>query len=206
MIRISRQWIAWVGILLGGLCNHSTFGADFTVTTPNNQFSYNINGMSRNPTITLVRGRTYTFSLNTAGDHPFAFGTGIGDPAPAGVTGANGLSTGTITFKVPSNAQDCVYYCVVHDFSGQVHMIDPVQPTPPPTVTIVGLTLGTNLALRTAQATTNGFAFIPEANTEPGTTNWFALTVQTSRFANGTNEIFCGKPPGTNALLRIRIR
>src|SRR5690348_4538460 len=89
--------------------------ADFSVTTPNGQFSYVINGANGNPGITLVRGRTYTFAINTSFDHPFAIGTSIGASAPPGVTG-NGVSSGTVTFKVPTNAQDCVYYCTVHDF------------------------------------------------------------------------------------------
>ena len=177
--------------------------ADFSVTTPGNQFSYNINGMNSNPMITLVRGNTYTFAIATNPDHPFAIGTSVGNEAPPGVSGANGSNSGTVTFQVPTNAPDCVYYCVVHEFSGVIHMIDPVKP---PTVKIVALAVGTNITLTTAQTTTNGFAFIPEANTGFGATNWFALTVQSRRFANGTNEIICGKPPGNPLFLRIRIQ
>lgn len=177
-------------------------GADFSVSTPNNQFSYVINGMNNDPTITLMRGRTYTFAVNSASDHPFAIGTTLGGPPPVGVTGS-GTFSGTVTFKVPADAVDCVYYCTIHFFSGQIHMIDA---PPPPVVNIVGLSVGSNLTLTTTQATTNGFAFIPEANTDLSTTNWFALTVQSNRFSNGTNEIFCGKPPGTNVFLRIRIQ
>jgi hypothetical protein len=184
------------------VCSQVALGADFSVTTPNDQFAYIINGVNNNPGITLVRGRTYTFAINTSFDHPFAIGTTIGAPAPPGVTG-NGVNSGTITFKVPTNAQDCVYYCVVHDFGGPIHMIDPPIP---PAVKIVGLSVGTNLVLTTTQATTNGFAFIPEANPDLGSTNWFALTVRSNRFFSGTNEIFCGRPPGTNLFFRIRIQ
>jgi len=183
--------------------------ADFTVTTPNNQFSYIINGMNNDPMITLVRGKTYTFALNTALDHPFAIAVDLGGVTPPGVSGANGTSTGTITFKVPTDAKDCIYYCTVHFFSGKIHMIDPVTPPPNtnrPPVNIVGITVGSNIRLTTAQTTTNGFQFIPEANADLATTNWFALTVQSNSFSNGTNEIFCGKPEGTNFFLRIRAR
>jgi hypothetical protein len=204
----ARPWIfAMALVLLCGL--RGLQAADFSVTTPNNQFAYLINGMNNNPTITLVRGKTYTFAINTAGDHPFAIATQIDQGAPPGVSGANGSSSGTITFKVPANAQDCVYYCTIHKFSGNIHMINPVTPPPPtapPTVDIVGIAVGPNILLKTAQATTNGFQFIPEANSSLATTNWFALTVQSNRFSNGTNEIFCGKPPGTNLFLRVRIR
>jgi hypothetical protein len=186
-------------VLLTGCWNfHIAAAADFSVTTPNDQFAYVINGLNNNPAITLVRGKTYTFAISTNPDHPFVIGTAVGFPAPPGVSG-NPTSSGTITFKVPTNAPDCAYYCLIHDFSGPIHMIDP------PTVNIVGLSIGTNLTLTTIQASTNGFSFIPEASTDLATTNWFALTVQSTRFANGTNEIFCGRPPGTNVFLRIRI-
>ena len=177
--------------------------ADFTVTTPGNQYAYMINTLNANPTITLIRGKSYTFALNTSSDHPFAIATAVGGSAPTGVSGNNGSSTGTITFSVPQNAADCVYYCTFHLFSGQIHMID--APTPP-TVNIIGLTVGPNITLTTSQTTTNGFSFIPEASTNLATTNWFALTVQSNRFNNGVNEIFCGKPPGTNVFFRIRIQ
>ena len=177
--------------------------ADFNVTSPGGFYSFN--GTGQNPTITLVRGRTYTFAISTAGNHPFRIATTPSNaaPAPAGVTGANNTSSGTITFTVPLNAQNCVYYCSVHFFSGAIQMIDP--PTPP-TVNLISLTVGSNLVLKTTQATTNGFTFIPEANTNLTETNWFALTVNSNRFANGTNEIFCGKPAAPNAVIRIRIQ
>jgi hypothetical protein len=196
-------WTCFVSTALVACFDLSADGADFSVTTPGDQFAYVINGTNNNPTITLVRGHTYTFAIATSSDHPFAIGTSVGFPAPPGVSGANGLNSGQITFQVPANAPDCVYYCVIHDFSGQIHMIDAPLP---PAVKIIGLTIGTNLTLTAAQASTNGFAFIPEASTNLATTNWFALTVQTNRFANGTNEIICGRPAGTNAFLRIRIQ
>jgi hypothetical protein len=180
----------------------SATAQDFNVSTPNEQFSFLINGVSNDPTITLMRGHTYTFAVNTAVNfHPFFIGTSLGGPAPAGVSN-NNISTGTITYAVPLDAPDCVYYCSVHFFSGAIHMVDPAPPTPPAT-TIVGLTVGTNLQLTVQQATTNGFSFVPEANTNLPSTNWFALTVQSNVFANGTNQIWCGKPPGTNVFIRI---
>ena len=157
------------------------------------------------PTITLIRGLTYTFALSTSGIHPFTIGTTVSGPAPAGVSGNNNSSSGTITFKVPTNAVDCVYFCSIHHFNGKIHMIDPPLPSPP-AVTIVGLKVGANVLLTSTQSTTNGFSFIPQANTDLTTTNWFALTVQSNSFANGTNEIICGKPPGNAAFFRILIQ
>src|SRR5215471_13777767 len=172
-IAMARPWgFALALLLLSGL--HRLEAADFTVTTPNNQFSYIINGMNNDPTITLVRGKTYTFALNTSTDHPFAIAVDLGGSTPPGVSGANGTSSGTITFKVPTDAKDCIYYCTVHFFSGKIHMIDPVTPPPNtnrPPVNIVGITVGSNIRLTTAQTTTNGFQFIPEANADLATTN-----------------------------------
>jgi hypothetical protein len=176
--------------------------ADFSVSTPNDVFAYTINGTGNNPTITLMRGKTYTFAVNSNPDHPFAIGTSVFGATPPGVSG-NNTSSGTITFAVPTNAANCVYYCSFHGFSGQIQMIN--APTPP-TVQIVGFKVGANLALTLRQLTTNGFSFIPEAAINLPTTNWFALTVQSNRFANGTNEVFCGKPPGTNVFVRVRIQ
>ena len=198
--RTGAPWV--ITALAASMSLSSSLAADFTVTTPNDQNAYVINGANNNPTITLIRGRTYTFAINTNPDHPFAIGTAIGFPAPPGVTG-NGTSSGVVSFKVPTNGTSCVYYCVIHDFGGTIQVIDPPKP---PAVNIIGLTVGSNVTLTTLQATTNGFSFIPEANTNMVGTNWFALSVSSTRFGNGTNEIICGRPPGTNAFFRIRVQ
>jgi hypothetical protein len=203
------RYVSWISVLL--LWLQTAAGADFAVTSPGFFFSFTSNSVpisGQNPTITLVRGRTYTFALNTTPNfHPFLIATALGSAtAPPGVTGNNGSSSGTITYSVPTNAVDCVYYCTIHFFQGQIHMIDAATPLLPPAVNIIGLTVGTNLTVTTAQTTTNGFSFIPQANTNLAMTNWFALTVLSNRFSNGTNEIFCGRPPGTNVFLRIRIQ
>lgn len=186
------------------LCVSRGAAADFLVETPGAQFNFRINQVNGNPTITLQRGRTYTFQLNTSpGFHPFAISATVGGGAPPGVSGANGQSTGTITFAVPANAPDCIYYCTVHGASmtGNIVMVDPPAT---PTITIVGLQVGTNLTVTSTLASTNGLTIIPEFNTNLASGNWFALTVQTNRFANGTNEAICGRPPGEAALIRIR--
>jgi hypothetical protein len=81
-------------------------------------------------------------------------------------------------------------------------MVNPPPPPPPPTVQIVGLTLGTNVVLTSTG--TNTWTPVPEFTTNLTSGNWFALTVQTNRYANGTNETFCGRPPGDAVFLRIR--
>ncbi len=77
------------------------------------------NGLSgrSNPDITLVRGMTYTFTV-TAPGHPFYIksvqGTGTANSYDDGVTN-NGTVNGTVTFTVPSNAPDTLFYnCQFH--------------------------------------------------------------------------------------------
>lgn len=190
LARWGRSWISagllWLGAMAG-------LGADFSVTSPG--FSYSINGAGPNPTLTLVRGRTYTFAVSTDPSHPFQIlgpGTLIG----------NNTSSGTITYTVATNAPATInpgYRCSIHAFSG---IIQTVAPPPPPTVLITSLSVGSNLVLHSTG--TNTWSVLPEFSTNLNATNWFALTVQSNFFASGTNETICGKPPGNPVFLRIK--
>jgi hypothetical protein len=186
---------AFIFLFLAGALS----AADFVVTSPS---VFSINGTPGNPTITLVRGRTYTFQLNTTpGFHPFFIGTSVGSGiAPAGVSGANGGSSGTITWVVPTNAANAVYYCTVHFFSGSIVMVNPPSP---PVPKIVSFSIGTNIVLRSAPAT-NTFPIVPEYKTNLNSSNWLALTILSNRFFGSTSETFCGRPPGTNVFIRVR--
>jgi hypothetical protein len=79
--------------------------------------AYTINSAS-NPTLTLVRGSTYTFNVNASG-HPFHIQTvnsaySSADVYTSGVTNP-GASVGTITFTVPGGAPNTLYYvCQMH--------------------------------------------------------------------------------------------
>jgi hypothetical protein len=178
-----------------------TQAADFTVTTPG--FFFSIGGQSPNPTITLMRGQTYTFALGNSGSHPFFIGTSVGSgTAPSGVSGNNGTSSGTITFAVPTNAANCVYYCTRHLFTGTFAMVDP--PAPPMAI-ITSFMFDSNIVLRSSSGT-NAFTIIPEYKANLNDSNWFALTLLSNRFLNGTNETFCGRPPGSNVFIRLRLQ
>jgi predicted lipoprotein with Yx(FWY)xxD motif len=70
-----------------------------------------------NPSITLERGKTYVFEVNAPG-HPFLIksvqGTGTGDLFNDGVSN-NGVAQGTVTFTVPQDAPDTLFYnCEFH--------------------------------------------------------------------------------------------
>ncbi len=167
--------------------------ADFSVTSPGFFFNLNGSGNGQNPTITLVRGRTYTFAVSTDAFHPFNI---LGS---AGVVN-NNISSGTITYTVPLAAANYSYECSVHHFTGTILTIAP--PVPPKPV-IFKLTVGTNLNLKFTGS--NTFSYFPEYNTNLATTNWFALTVtKTNAAPNGTNDVICGKPPGNNVFIRVR--
>jgi hypothetical protein len=90
--------------------------------------AYIIN-LAANPTVSLVRGNTYTFTLSLTGDYPFyiktAPTTGLTNIYSNGVTN-NGAVTGVITFVVPQNAPDVLYYAAANqsNMRGQFNVID----------------------------------------------------------------------------------
>jgi hypothetical protein len=83
---------------------------DFHVSTPS--FAFTINA-TIHPTLTLVRGRTYTFAINNSSTHPFwiktSAVTGTGSAFTNGVTN-NGITSGTLTFAVPTDAPNTLFY------------------------------------------------------------------------------------------------
>ena len=145
--------------------------------------------MSPNPTLTVIRGELYTFAVSTAAGHPFRILNS------AGVTN-NNIFNGTITWRVPTNAVNYRYDCSIHLFGGQILTI------PPPSIRIVNLGVGANLVIKSTG--TNNWTLQPQFSTNLVASSWTALMVQSNRFLNGTNETFCGRPPGTNVFVRIR--
>jgi len=109
--------------------------ADFRVTN-NDASSWNVNYQA-NPAITLQRGGTYNFNLTQT--FPWAFY--IKTQASLGTTNIyntgvfnNGAGNGLITFTVPQDAPDTLYYCndVEMNLRGIINIIDPPQPTTGP--------------------------------------------------------------------------
>jgi hypothetical protein len=173
--------------------------ADFSVTAPGFFYSFSSNGVAlpgQNPTLTLVRGKTYTFAVNTGSSHPLRI-----DGAPAGSVTNNNTFSGTLTFVVPTNAASYTYVCSIHFFGGVINTVAPPAP-PPPTIRITSVAVGSNITLRSTG--TNNWSVIPEYVTNLTSTNWTALTVQTNTFVNGTNETICGKPPENPVFIRIK--
>ena len=93
-------------------------------------YVFNGNGLndSENPDLSLARGQTYTFTVNASG-HPFYIksvqGNSNANAYNNGVTN-NGTQLGTITFVVPMDAPDTLYYnCQFHELmTGQINITD----------------------------------------------------------------------------------
>ena len=107
---------------------------DFRVTN-NGTSSWNID-YQPNPTLTLVRGDTYTWNLQQTGPYDFYIKTqlsfGTTNLYNKGVTN-NGANQGLITFTVPQDAPDTLYYCndLEFNFRGTMNIIDASPGTGP---------------------------------------------------------------------------
>jgi len=77
-----------------------------------NEWLFYPDGLKRNPQLTLYRGQTYIFDVNSPGD-PFVIRSGNlkgnQENYNKGVTN-NGIEVGTITFEVPLDAPELLYY------------------------------------------------------------------------------------------------
>lgn len=124
---------------------------DFNVTTPSNAFNYTINGTSGNPTLTLQRGQTYTFDVDTCSCHPFEI-----RGAPGGSVVNNNIFSGTITFTVPTTATNYSYRCSIHLFSGTINTVAPAQA--PAVTTNAATSIGGTSATLNASVNPNGAA------------------------------------------------
>lgn len=164
MLLAVRYW-AWLRDVLGragqcaaialmlGLCAaRPVAGADFSVT--NSGFTaYVFSGAAsgNNPTLTLTRGTSYTFEINAPG-HPFWIKSVQGIGTANGFPGVinNGLTVGTITWTVPLDAPDTLFYnCEFHShMTGTIQIRDVATSTPtqvtPNTPTITATATPTN--------------------------------------------------------------
>jgi len=104
---------------------------NFTVTADGtNNYVFNGGGTTNlsDPTLYLARGQTYTFSISTTGS-PFyiktSATTGTNNAYTDGVTG-NGTDSGTITFTVPQDAPDTLYYIsqFYPGMTGTIYILD----------------------------------------------------------------------------------
>ena len=81
---------------------------------------FQFNAGALNPPLQLHRGRSYNFNIGTGPSHPFWIKTaqvvGSGSAYNSGIGGVgNGQTAGTMTFTVPQDAPDTLFYiCGIH--------------------------------------------------------------------------------------------
>jgi hypothetical protein len=116
------------------VAQNQTETENFRVTN-NDASSWNID-FSPNPTLTLTRGNTYVFNLSQSFPWAFYFKTelslGTTNVYSDGVFN-NGAANGLITFTVPQDAPDVLFYCndVEINLRGQLNIIDGTPGTGP---------------------------------------------------------------------------
>jgi hypothetical protein len=162
--------------------------ADITVETPGGQHQFLFNGTNAS-TLVLVRGETYTFAVNTSPQHPFQI-------LSPGVDN-NDITTGLITYTVPTNNVSYSYNCTVHPW-----MYGDIITVPPPEVRIEDLRVGDDLVLTSTRVPDRTLR--AEYKTNLAQTNWFALHIRTNRVAGDRVESICGRPEGSPVFIRVR--
>ena len=114
----------WVADQTGGGGGAGTPTITWTLTAPNAPNDYTFSGdgfptSQDDPSLVLVRGQTYKFVNNTGG-HPFRIQStgaqaGGGTQYNSGVTNQDAGNGVTLTFVVPMDAPDTLYYqCTAH--------------------------------------------------------------------------------------------
>tara|TARA_B000000475_G_scaffold225320_1_gene189333 strand:- start:172 stop:1422 length:1251 start_codon:yes stop_codon:yes gene_type:complete len=99
-----------------------------TLNISNNGTSHYVISNKNDPDITLERGKTYEFNIDSPG-HPFWIKTnasvGSSNSYSDGVIN-NGVSSGVIRFEVPLDAPDQLYYsCQIHtQMRGKINIVD----------------------------------------------------------------------------------
>ena len=111
--------------ITGNIINNSK-----TYTITNLSTSHYVIGGEYDPNLYFTRGRTYILNMNASG-HPLHIQTVSGQYDSSnlyttGITVVGGRETGTITFSVPSDAPDLLYYvCENHSaMNGQIIISD----------------------------------------------------------------------------------
>jgi hypothetical protein len=91
----------------------STYSVDLQLEGDINQYLFTPNGITLNPVLKLYRGQTYTFDINSPGN-PFSIKTfrslGVQNRYLIPGIDNHGVTSGTITFTVPDNAPNILYY------------------------------------------------------------------------------------------------
>jgi hypothetical protein len=171
--------------------------ANFTVTTPANEFEFVVNGNSSGQpaedanvddslSFTLNAGATYQLSINTASIPPMDICTNPNTFSHYIGASAQAVSTDTVTLTIPpTNYPTTLYYiCNIHTFYGIITVAPPI---PPPTARILSESATTNVVL-TFSGGTNTIQLIPQFSSNLLSGSWAPVPRYTNTFSgNGTN-------------------
>jgi hypothetical protein len=197
-----RLALLWLSLVL----TQASFAQDFAVTGGNN-IDYTINGQA-DPGLSLQRGVTYVFQLGSLPFHPFYIkstsGFGSAGAYNNGVIN-NGATSGNITFTIPANAPNTLFYqCGNHP--SMLGTLTITTPATPPTVKIVYINVADFITIRSTG--TNGWSASPEFKCNISAPTWSPVANFTNTLNAGTNtttfprlDPICGS---TNVFIRIR--
>ena len=175
----------------------STMGAtNIYHVTGGNGINYTIDG-APDPALTLVRGITYEFRITVSASHPFFIRTDVGANYNDGVS-AQGVTSGSIFFTVPTNAPNPLkYQCGVHaGMTGPLNIVDP------PTVSITDFSLGTNVVIQSTGTDILNLSVLTSTNLT--TSTWNPASIQSNLYGNGTNTTHVALPPGENVFFQVQ--
>ena len=103
----------------GKVARPGVFGSEvskyYTVTTANGSvYQFDITS-GDNPSLSFIRGATYTFNYDSYSSHPLRFSSTNPDTSTTAYTDGTSVSGNVIKFTVPHNAPDTLYYyCTAH--------------------------------------------------------------------------------------------
>ena len=185
--RAMRRWTLFP--TLGGLVLVVGLrSADIRVETPGGQHNFLFNGTNAG-TLTLVRGQTYTFDVDTSSQHPFQI------QSPGVVN--NEINTGQLTYTVPTNNASYIYVCPIHPW-----MFGDIFTVPPPEVRILSLELGKDVVL--SSTLIPDWKLQAEFATNLHQGEWSVLPIATNRISGNRVDSICGRPEGDSIFIRLK--
>ena len=171
--------------------------SDYTFTGPG------LTGTVNDPTIYLIRGQSYQF-VNNSGNHPFRIQStpngSTGTQYNTGVTNNDAGSGVTLTFDVPFDAPDVLYYqCTFHGGMGGKIVI-----TAPPKRFTTSASTGSIAAAATQDITIAGcetYALLKIATSHAA---WVRLYTDTTSRTNDASRAYTTDPtPGSGVLAEV---
>jgi hypothetical protein len=162
--------------------------ADIRVETPGGQHHFLFNGTNAG-TLTLVRGQTYTFDVDTSSQHPFQI-------LSPGVVN-NEINTGRLTYTVPTNNASYIYVCPIHPW-----MFGDIFTVPPPELRILSLELGKDVVL--SSTLIPDWKLQAEFATNLHQGEWSVLPIATNRVSSNRVDSICGRPEGDSIFIRLK--